>query len=57
MSEEVGILRKTLAGVIAQVDAIVAGGNVPANSYAEVFAGYNAGVESVKSEIKERLGL
>ncbi len=57
MSEEIGILRKTLAGVMLQIDAVVAGGNVPVNPYAAVFAGYNAGVESVKSEIKDRLGL
>jgi len=59
MAEEVGILRKTLSGVIAQLDALVAatGAAVPPNVYAHVFAGYHEGVESVKASIKQELGL
>ena len=59
MAEEIGILRKTLAGVIAQVDAIVAvsSADVPQNPFAPVFAEYHEGVEAVKASLKSELGL
>jgi len=58
MSEEVGILRKTMAGLIEQVSSLSTALSVeiPDNPYAQVFADYHQEVEILKSTMKQTLG-